>query len=75
MGNPTDKTWPGYSTLKLAPKLQLNKRHNSNKLRDKFPMRPCGADDSMFLSDCGIDLLKQLFSLNPETRISAKDAL
>ena len=75
IGNPTEKTWPGFEKLKLAGKLQLNKKHSANRLRDKFPMRPCGPADSMYLTDCGIDLLSQLFSLNPETRPSAKDAL
>ena len=57
VGNPTDKTWPGFVKLKLAGKLQLNKKHSLNRLRDKFPMRPCGPTDSMYLTDCGIDLL------------------
>lgn len=38
-------------------------------------MRPCGDDDSMYLTDLGINLLKQLFCLNPETRLSATEAL
>ena len=66
LGNPTEESWPGFSTLKLVNKVLFNKRNITNKLRDKFPNKPCGANDSMFLTDCGIDLLKHLFTPNPK---------
>lgn len=75
LGNPSEENWPGYSQLKLASKVPFNKRHSSNKLRDKFPSRPCGASDSMYLTDSGVDLLKKLFCLDPTKRMSAKEAL
>jgi serine/threonine protein kinase len=53
----------------------MNKRNSVNKLRDKFPSRPCGAEDSMYLTNEGVDLLRQLFCMNPLERISAREAL
>jgi cell division cycle 2-like len=46
-----------------------------NKLRDKFPCRPCDDQDSLYLTDSGVDLLKHLFTLNPKERWSAEQAL
>ncbi len=70
-----NETWPGFGDLKLANRVPLNKLHNQNKLSDKFPSRPCGDSDSMYLSDVGIDLLKKLFCLNPSQRLFVEAAL
>lgn len=80
LGNPSEDCWPGWSSLKLSSKLPpnfLDKRFDGkNRLREKFPRLPCNPpDDSMYLTDCGIDLLSKLFVLDPAKRISAKEAL
>ena len=72
IGNPTEETWPGWLKLKMASKISLNKKANQNRLREKFPLLPCGEEDSMFLSHCGIDLLRKMFTLNPADRITAE---
>lgn len=33
------------------------------------------ADDNLFLSECGLDLLQKLLAYDPEARISAAEAL
>lgn len=56
-GNPTNETWPGWQKLKFAKNIQLNKKLNLNRLREKFPVMPLSSDDHMYLSDLGLDLL------------------
>ena len=75
VGNPTEESWPGWQNLKLSSKISLNKKANQNRLREKFPILPTGQDDSMYLSNCGLDLLKKMFTLNPDNRISASEAI
>ena len=55
--------------------MTFNKKNTHSKLRDKIPARPCGATDSMYLTNTGVNLLEKLFCLNPDQRISATEAL
>ena len=76
VGTPTDENWPGWRELKYAKKYQqVYSKNQSCKLRDKFPIMPLSKDDPMYLTDTGLDLLKRLFTLNPDKRISAEEAL
>ncbi|TNV77900.1 hypothetical protein FGO68_gene2608 [Halteria grandinella] len=75
MGNPTEQVWPGWSKLRYAKNVALNKKFNQNRLREKFPVMPLSPDDHMYLSDLGLDLLQKLLTYDPAKRISASDAL
>ncbi|KAL6903595.1 hypothetical protein ACP4OV_004408 [Aristida adscensionis] len=71
LGTPSEKIWPGYAKL---PGVKVNfVKQPYNRLRDKFP----GASFSgrPILSEAGFDLLNKLLNYNPDTRISADDAL
>jgi hypothetical protein len=57
LGNPTEEKWPGWKDMKYAGKVSLNKKHKQNTLRFKIPALALSADDPMFLSDKGLDLL------------------
>ncbi len=74
-GNPTNESWPGWQKLKFAKNLQLNKKFNQNRLREKFAIMPLGPDDHMYLSDVGLDLLQKLMTYDPAKRITAEEAL
>jgi hypothetical protein len=56
-GNPTETNWPGWMKLKHASKIPINKKFNKSQLRDKFPIFPLTADDHLYLSEIGLDLL------------------
>jgi cell division cycle 2-like len=75
LGNPTEEKWPGYKSLKFAGKVPINKKHNKNTLRQKFPVMSMSEDDSMYLSDTGLDLLQKMLCYDPSKRISAAEAL
>ena len=76
MGTPSDENWPGWRDIKLAKKYStIFTKSQSCKLREKFPIIPLSKDDPMYLSNMGLDLLNKFFSLNPEKRISAEEAL
>ena len=76
VGTPNDQSWPGWRDLKFAKKYSsVYSKTQQCKLREKFPSMPLSKDDPMYLSDCGIDLLTKFFTLNPDNRISAEEAL
>jgi len=64
LGSVDEDKWPGFADFKLSKKYRLSKKHPDN-LRSRLSK----------LSDIGIDLMKKFLDYNPETRISAKDAL
>lgn len=64
LGPPTSSSWPDYSTLPLAKTITLPAPHPS-QLRQKFP----------YITSAGIDLLSRLLTYDPETRITAEEAL
>ncbi|KAJ2999523.1 hypothetical protein HDV02_002670 [Globomyces sp. JEL0801] len=64
LGTPTDRIWPGFSSLPNSKTLKFA-MHPIKDLKEKFP----------HLSPNGIDLMKQLLIYDPEERISAAEAL
>lgn len=64
LGPPTANSWPEYTTLPLAKTLNLPAPHSPG-FRQKFP----------FLTNTGLDLMVNLLSYDPTTRISAVEAL
>lgn len=75
LGNPNEQKWPGYSSLKHAKSIKLNRKCNKNHLRDKIPIAPSGVGDEMYLSDLGADLMNKMLTYSPSERINARDAL
>jgi len=64
LGPPTERTWPGFSSLPVARSLSLPHSHPPG-FRQKFP----------YLTSAGIDLLMSLLTYDPDSRISAQEAL
>lgn len=64
LGPPTNQSWPDYHTMPLAKTITLPSPHPS-QLRQKFP----------YVTAAGLDLLSQLLAYDPNTRISAEEAL
>lgn len=71
-GTPTNTTWPGWKELKLAKTVTF-KNYVGDKLSERFP-KPGPLTDAP-LSELGIDLLRQMLTLNPDQRITAAKAL
>lgn len=65
-GTPTDDVWPEWRTYKYSRNIQFNK-YVGNKLIEKFPRH--------VISESGINLLKEMLTLDPNKRISASKAL
>ncbi|EJF66602.1 Pkinase-domain-containing protein [Dichomitus squalens LYAD-421 SS1] len=64
LGPPTSQTWPDFLNLPLAKTITLPAPQPS-QLRQKFP----------YVTSAGLDLLSRLLAYDPETRISAEEAL
>ncbi|KAK6097821.1 Cyclin-dependent kinase 11B [Batrachochytrium dendrobatidis] len=64
LGTPTEKTWPGVSDLPLSKTVNFQ-RQLCVGLRSTFP----------YLPEDGLDLMSKLLRYDPETRITAEDAL
>ena len=64
LGPPTSQTWPDFPNLPLAKTITLPSPQAS-QLRQKFP----------YVTSAGLDLLSRLLAYDPETRISAEEAL
>ena len=69
-GSPSEKSWPGVTRLRHWAELcPLGEK--PRVLREVF------SDRELYplLDDSGVDLIDKLLSLNPTTRLSAKEAL
>ncbi|KAI0335378.1 Pkinase-domain-containing protein [Cubamyces sp. BRFM 1775] len=64
LGPPTSQTWPDYNSLPLAKSITLPAPHPP-QLRQKFP----------YITNAGLDLMSRLLTYDPDTRISAEEAL
>lgn len=64
LGPPSRDSWPGYSNLPLAKSISLPPSQPP-QFRQKFP----------FISDAGIDLMMRFLTYDPESRITAEEAL
>jgi len=81
LGLPTEAKWPAYSALPhtqtLKWKASLGEKSN---LRDAFPKASSSAaftdvNSARHLTDTGFALLGGLLNMDPNQRLSAKDAL
>ena len=72
LGTPDETSWPGCSELHYLKKVKLRPQP-FNRLRDKF--RRTSFTSATALSEGGVELLSSMLILNPEQRISARDAL
>lgn len=66
LGTPSDKIWPGYSSLPAHKRLSFA-NFPYNQLKKTF--------DTATLTDKGLKLMNQLLTYNPDKRISAADAM
>jgi cell division cycle 2-like protein len=64
LGPPTNATWPNFDSLPLAKTIALPSPQ-PHQFRGKF----------QYLTAAGLDLLMSLLTYDPETRISADEAM
>ena len=74
VGTPTEENWPTFQKLPSAGIFRW-KEGRKVLLRERFPINAPPHFKQTFLDGRGYDLLSQLLSLDPNQRISAKDAL
>jgi cell division cycle 2-like protein len=67
LGTPTDEVWPGWKNLPMATQIAFPK-YPGIKLNDIIP-KECR------ITEAGIDLIKQMLTLDPNKRITASRAL
>jgi cell division cycle 2-like protein len=64
LGPPTSASWPEYSSLPLAKTINL-----------PSPQPPMWRQKFQYMTSAGIDLLSSLLCYDPDSRISAEEAL
>src|SRR5262245_8188525 len=64
LGTPTSASWPEYSSLPLAKTINL-----------PSPQPPMWRQKFQYMTTAGIDLLSSLLCYDPDSRISAEEAL
>ncbi|KAH6581801.1 hypothetical protein BASA50_009831 [Batrachochytrium salamandrivorans] len=64
LGTPTASVWPGFADMPLSKTVNFH-RQPYNNLRSTF----------QYLPDDGLDLMARLLAYDPETRITAEEAL
>jgi cell division cycle 2-like protein len=65
IGQPTESTWPGFSSLQIANQISWHRFPSKNLLRERFPK--VSFSSGIPLSDSGLDLLSKLLDMNPAT--------
>jgi len=73
LGTPTEASWPGSSQLPHMKKVKFRPQPFSH-LRDKFK-RGMSFTSETALSEKGLELLAAMLTLNPDERITTKQAL
>jgi len=78
LGAPSEESWPDFAKLPNAKIFRWrpsSKQGNVVKLQEIFPVNPPPHFKQTFLDTKGRDLLCKLLTLDPNKRISAKEAL
>ncbi|TDH68087.1 hypothetical protein CCR75_003806 [Bremia lactucae] len=76
VGAPNEHNWPGVNNdVPDASVSVRGKWPKYSRLRDKFPLAATFSGSGCSLSKAGFDLLRQMLTLSPRHRISAKKAL
>ena len=72
LGTPDEETWPGCTALHFLRKYP-QRRQPFNRLRDKF--KRATFTSATALSEAGLDLMLKMLTLDPNQRLSAREAL
>mmetsp|Transcript_4936 Transcript_4936/g.9415 ORF Transcript_4936/g.9415 Transcript_4936/m.9415 type:complete len:407 (-) Transcript_4936:3211-4431(-) len=73
IGSPNEDTWPDFHTLPNTSILRW-KNKNPPKIYETFPVNSFVGGQT-YLDSNGFDLLQRLLTLDPQTRLSAEEAL
>ncbi|XP_953202.1 serine/threonine protein kinase, putative [Theileria annulata] len=76
-GSPNEENWPGFSKLPgiVSNKFQIHKYNPSFENVFKVGIMGGMVHGSTCMTELGLDLLKKMLNIDPNQRISAKDAL